>query len=110
MYIKSGNKHKSMWALLKIMLDRLRFYSAYFQLFITWLIGDKLQALDWRITAVLVLLPFIGILDILFLYPREQATAYHYSPISDEVTAIRKDLNDIKGLLKDNQNEQNKRV
>lgn len=93
------SKNKSLWALAKIMLDRLRFYSAYFQLLITWLIGDKLNALDWKITLFLLLLPIIGILDIVFLYPREQATAYDYSPISDEIKAIRKDLNDIKNRI-----------
>lgn len=99
----TANKHKqkSIWALLKIMFDRLRFYSAYFQLFITWLIGNKLDAIDWKVAAVLLLLPIIGILDIVYLYPREQATAYDYSPISDEISAIQKDLNDIKNLLKE---------
>lgn len=99
------HKQKSIWALLKIMLDRLRFYSAYFQLFITWLIGNKLDALDWKVAIVLLSLPIIGILDIVFLYPREQATAYGYSPISDEIEAIRKDLDGIKISLKEIEKE-----
>ena len=96
---KFNRKEKSVWALLKIMLDRLRFYSAYFSLFITWAIGNKLDAIDWKIVFLLCLLPIIGVLDILFMYPREQATAYDVSPLSDEIKAIRADLDSIKKFL-----------
>lgn len=93
-------KQKSLPALAKISLDRLRFYSAYVQLALQWLVLDKLDVIDWKIMAMFLALPIFLLFDILFVYPAEQGTAYINSPISDEIKKIRQDLEEIKNNAK----------